>query len=379
MQHDDNEAKGKAIGAKARAKKLSADKRAEIAKKAAEARWSRPQTPREDRNELTTIDYSEDRSDVISFGFDPGSQRIMATQDDMARLFDVSQSNISRHIKGIFADGELDEDSNMQKANIAGSAKPVTFYSIDVAISVGYRVNSRLATKFRQWATLTLRTYLEQGYVINEKALRESPDKLNKLAAEVRAIRASEKQVYAKVRECFKVSASDYHPEAGEVRRFYILLQEKFHHAVTGMTSSKIVLDRADHTQENVGLQTMAGKKPTIADVETGKNYLKQEELYRLHLLSEQFLLYAESTALAKRKMTMSSLHQQLDRLLTLNDYPVFDGYKDYIKDEAVKHARQELIYYRKRKKLEAMGIKYDPEALAYGEYDDILMEEADA
>lgn len=375
MAHDDEEAKGRAIGVRARTRRLSADKRAEIARNAAEARRSRPQTPKEERFELTTIDYSEGRDDVIRFGFDPRSQKIMATQDDMARLFDVSQSNISRHVKGIFADGELDEASNMQKAHIAGSAKPVAFYSLDVVISVGYRVNSKLATKFRQWATLTLRTYLEQGYVINEKALRESPDKLNKLAAEVRALRASEKQVYAKVRECFKISSSDYDPGASEVRKFYALLQDKFHHAVTGMTSSKLILDRADHQQENVGLQTMSGDRPTLEDVQTGKNYLRHDELYRLHLLSEQFLLYAESTALARRKMTMKSLHEQLDRLLTLNDYPVFDDYKDFIKDEAMRHARAELSYYRERQKIEALGIEYDHEALAYGEYDDVLMD----
>ncbi|MDQ0135063.1 hypothetical protein J2T08_002984 [Neorhizobium galegae] len=378
MAYEDEEAKGRAIGARARANKLSAERRAEIARKAAEERWSRPQVARKDRQELTTIEYREGREDPIVFGFDAGTQRIMATQEDMARLFDVSQPNISRHIKGVFAEGELDEESNMQKMHIAGSAKPVTFYSIDVVISVGYRVNSKLATRFRQWATQTLRTYLDQGYVINEKALRESPEKLNKLAAEVRALRSSEKQVYAKVRECFKISASDYEPGAAEVRKFYYLLQDKFHHAVTGMTSSKLILDRADHEVENLGLQTMAGQHPTLEDVQVGKNYLRYDELYRLHLLSEQFLLYAESTALARRKMTMKSLHEQLDRLLTLNEYSVFDGYKDFIRDEAMKHARQELELYRQRKKIEASGIRFNEEALAYGEYDDIL-EEVDA
>ncbi|KQW63357.1 hypothetical protein ASD02_00715 [Ensifer sp. Root1252] len=331
---------------------------------------------------LASITYERDGKPTTELHYEAAENEIWATQAQIADVFGVTVPTINEHLKNLVKSEELDEDSVVRKFRITaadGKSYLTALYSLDAIIAVGYRVSSKEATRFRSWSSKIVRTYLEQGYVLNEKALRESPDKLNKLAAEVRAIRASEKQVYAKVRECFRISASDYHPEAGEVRRFYILLQEKFHHAVTGMTSSKIVLDRADHTQENVGLQTMTGKNPTIADVETGKNYLRQEELYRLHLLSEQFLLYAESTALAKRKMTMSSLHQQLDRLLTLNDYPVFDGYKDYIKDEAIKHARQELIYYRKRKKLEAMGIKYDPEALAYGEYDDILMGEVEA
>lgn len=137
----------------------------------------------------------------------------------------------------------------------------------------------------------TLRAFIEQGYVINEKALRESPDKLNKLAAQIRALRSEERQVYAKVRECFKISSSDYDPSSKQVRTFYALLQDKFHHAVTGMTGSKLVMDRAHHTYKNMGLLAMRGDFPTLADAQSGKNYLHPEELYRLHILSEQFLL----------------------------------------------------------------------------------------
>ena len=253
----------------------------------------------------------------------------------------------------------------MQKVHIARSDKPVTVYSLDVIISVGYRVNSRAATHFRRWATQTLRTYVEQGYVLNDKVLREHPEKLNKLAAEVRALRSSEKHIYAKVRECFRISASDYNPSSQAVRTFYALLQDKFHHAVTGMTSSKLILDRADHLENDMGLHTIAGSMPTLAEVRIGKNYLRSDELYRLHLLCEQFLLFAEATALAGRTTTMDSLHEQLDRLLTLNDYPVFDGYQDYLRDEAVAHAERELRHYKKRVEIEAMGVEYDPEALA--------------
>ncbi len=291
----------------------------------------------------------------------------------MAALYRIDVSRISRHITAIFAEGELPQEGNLRKTQIT-SFKPTMAYSLDVVISVGYRTDSKVATKFRQWATQVLRTYLDQGYVINEKQLRESPEKLNKLAAEVRMLRAAEKQVYAKVRECFKISSSDYDPASREVRSFYALLQDKFHHAVTKMTSSKLVMDRADHKDKNMGLHTMKGENPTLIDAQTGKNYLSPDELYRLHLLSEQFLLYAESTALAGRKMTMASLHKQLDRLLVLNDYPVFDGYQDYIKDEAMRHAKMELGLYKKRRKIEAMGIQYDEDALANGEYDEFLI-----
>lgn len=321
------------------------------------------------------VEYDPSESEVsVGLRIDQSTKEIWATQSEIASLFETSQSNISQHLKNIFEEGELDQDSNIRKSNIASSAKPVALYSLDVIISVGYRVSSSKATKFRQWATTTLRAYIEQGYVVNEQALRDDPSKLNKLAATIRALRSEEKQVYAKVRECFKLGASDYDPSSKEVRKFYSLLQDKFHHAVTKMTASKLIMDRADHKEENMGMAVFSGNRVTTTDAKTGKNYLTPDELYRLHLLSEQFLLYAESTALAGKKMTMQSLHNQLDRLLQLNDYPVFDGYKDYLKDKAERHAKQELTLYKKRLKIEQMGIEYDEEALALGEYDHILI-----
>ena len=325
-------------------------------------------------DQFENVQYDDPEDDrAIVFRFDTETQNIWATQEQIAEIFKSDRSNITKHLNNIFSDGELDETINVQKLHIDNSKKPVKLYSLDAVISVGYRVNSKAATRFRQWATQTLKAYIDQGYVINEKALRESPDKLNKLAADIRALRAGEKQIYAKVRECFRVSSSDYDPTSKEVKKFYALLQDKFHHAVTRMTSSKLILDRADHTADNMGLRTVKGKTPTLQEAQTGKNYLMEEELYRLHLLSEQFLLYAESTALSGRKMTMKSLHNQLDKLLTLNEYPVFDGYKDFIKSEALSHAKREMGLYKKRMKIESMGIEYDEEALASGEYDDIL------
>ena len=239
---------------------------------------------------------------------------------------------------------------------------------------MGGGLRAKAATKFRQWATQTIKAFIEQGYVINEKVLRDSPEKLNKLAAQLRALRSEEKQVYAKVRECFKISSSDYDPSSKDVKKFYALLQDKFHHAITGMEGAKLIMDRVNHKDDHMGVQTFQGKEPTFQEATTAKNLLDKEELYRLHILSEQFLLYAEATALAGRRMTMASLHKQLDRLLELNDYPVFPGWKVYLKDEAERHARLEHTLYKKRKKIEAMGIEYDEEALAAGEYDDILI-----
>lgn len=336
-----------------------------------------PHAPPASKAEFEAVEYTDPGViDPVSLRLDPDTETIWATQAQIAKLFDTTQQNVSNHLKNIFSEGELSEESNTRNIGIARSTKPVRVYSLDTVISVGYRVNSRSATRFRQWATQTLKAYIEQGYVLNEVALRESPEKLNRLAAEIRALRSEEKQIYAKVRECFKIGSSDYDPSSNEVKRFYALLQDKFHHAVTGQTSSKIIMDRADHRVDNMGLQSFDGKQPTLAEAKVGKNYLDEEELYRLHLLSEQFLLYAESTALQGRKMTMESLHKQLDRLLSLNDYPVFDGWKDFLRDDAIRHAKIEHGLYKKRLKIEKMGIEYDEEALANGEYDDILIEE---
>ena len=336
-----------------------------------------------EKTENNTMLFIDDGSEV-NLRFDPSEQSIWATGHNIGELFGIDYSNAKKHIKNVYADEELDESATMAKfaiVQIEGGREVmrtgVAHYNLDMILSVGYRVNAKRAVKFRQWATKTLKTFIEQGYVINEKALRESPEKLNKLAAAVRALRSEEKQVYAKVRECFKICSSDYDPQSKQVRSFYALLQDKFHHAVTGMTSSKLILDRADHNIESMGLQTMRGDFPTLEEAKTGKNYLSSEELYRLHLLSEQFMLYAESTAFTKRQMTMDSLHQKLDDLLVFNDYPVFSGYEDYIyiKDEAINHARQELEYYKNRKKIESLGYKYDEEAMAAGEYNEFLIE----
>lgn len=327
------------------------------------------------QNELQLAHYQADNCSV-DFRLDGDGDTVWATQAQIADLFETTTSNINEHLKSIFKSGELSEDSVIRKFRITakdGKSYNTLHYNMDAIISVGYRVSNRRATQFRMWATSTLRTYVEQGYLLNEAALRRNPEKLNELAAKVRALRSEERSIYGQVRECFKISSSDYDPNSPEVRSFYALLQDKFHHAVTGMTGSKLIMDRADHKAKNMGLYSFDGKAPTIKDATTGKNYLNENELYRLHILSEQFLLFAESTALSGKKMTMASLHRQLDRLLTLNDYPVFGGYTDYLKEEADEHARREHKLFKVKRKVEAAGLIYDEADYELGEYDDVL------
>lgn len=298
-------------------------------------------------------------------------ENVWATQKSMSEIFDTDRSVITKHLGNIFSENELQEISNVQKMHIANSSKPVKFYSLDVIISVGYRVNSKKATQFRVWSNSIIKQYIKDGYVINEELLRSDPKKLNELASKLRELRANEKNIYSSVRECFKLASSDYEPSSKEVKKFYSLLQDKFHHAITRMTSSKLVLERANHADENMGVQSFKSSIPTKKEITTGKNYLNEVEIYRMHLLSEQFLLYAESTALSNRKMTMKSLHEQLDNLLRLNGYPVFDGYIDYLKDRAIKHAENEYKAFIEIKKLEHIGVEVNLELFYQGEYNE--------
>jgi hypothetical protein len=317
---------------------------------------------------LLPYQISEDESVDLSFIDDT----IWITQKGMATLFDCSTDNIALHLKKIFKDEELDQKAVTEEYSVTaldGKNYNTKHYNLDAIIAVGYRVNSKKATQFRKWATQVLHTYIQDGYVINEALLRDDPEKLNKLAAKIRELRADEKNVFAQVRECFKISASDYEPSSQEVRTFYSLLQDKFHHAITKMTSSKLIMDRASYKEDNMGLVSFKDLWPSKQEVKTGKNYLTENELYRMYLLSEQFLLFAESSALMNKTLTMKDLHEQLDKILEVNGYPVFSGYTDYIKDSAMRHAEAEYNRYRDIKKLEMIGIDVDIVEYELGTY----------
>lgn len=311
-----------------------------------------------------TLPYEISSNEFIDLSF--SNNDIWITQKNIARLFDVDIRTINEHLINIFESKELEENSTIRKFRIVQTegnrevAREITHYNLDAIIAVGYRVNSKKATQFRKWATQVLQTYIQDGYIVNETLLRDDPAKLNQLAAKIRELRANEKNVFAQVRECFKISSSDYEPTSKEVRSFYALLQDKFHHAITRMTSSKLIMDRANYKDENMGLVTFKDLFPTKKEVQTGKNYLTDDELYRMFLLSEQFLLFAESSALMGKKLTMKDLHEQLDKLLELNGYPVFDGYNDFLKDRALEHAERELELFIEIKKLEMLGVNVD-------------------
>jgi hypothetical protein len=313
---------------------------------------------------------TNDEYDYYGFDFDEQSETLWGTQNQISKIFNCSLSSVSEHTSNIYKDNELSQEETFRKFRNV-SNQPIKQYNMDMIIAIGYRVNSKKATEFRRWATNIIKQYIKDGYIINEKRLTQDPEKLNELAAKIRALRAEEQNIYHSVRECFKIASSDYDPSSQEVKTFYATLQDKFHHAITELTSSKLAMDRANHAEENMGLQTFDGDVVTLTEAKIGKNYLRKDEIYRMHLLSEQFLLYAESTALRGKKLTMKILHNQLDNLLKLNDYPVFDGYKDYLKDKAAEHVKKEFEQYEKIQKLKLSGVNIDLEGFYSGAYDE--------
>jgi len=284
----------------------------------------------------------------IDFNVDWSHDTVWATQKQMADLFGVGVPAISKHIANIYEQGELDESatvSKMEKVRLEGGrsvSRDIDHYNLDVILTVGYRVNGSKAAAFRKWANGVLKRYITEGFALNEARLRDDPTALRELAARVRALRSEESNIYRAVRDCFKESASDYDSDSSAARSFYARIQDRFLYAATGKTSAEIILERADSGKPNMGMTMVTGVRPKKADCVVGKNYLFSDELYILHIMCEQFLLFAESKALRGHPTSMKDLTLKLDQLFAVNEYPVFPGYQDYLRIKAKDHAERE-------------------------------------
>ncbi|WP_316977700.1 RhuM family protein [Shumkonia mesophila] len=312
-----------------------------------------PKRPAQMSFDLVTYQGSDVGS--IDLSLDPMHETMWASVEQLSKLFGRASNTIVEHIQKIFRDGELDEASVTRKFRATakdGKNYSILHYNLDVIISVGYRVSSREATRFRQWATSILKAYITDGYALNERRLSDDPNALKKLAANVRRLRTQEKNIYQSVRDCFKISSSDYDSGAPATKTFYAKLQDKFTYAITESVSAEIVLRRADGMKDFMGLTSTKTGRPTKADAKIGKNYLNPDELYSLHLLCEQFLLFVESRAIAGHQLTMEQLSQKFDELLEVQGYPVFREYKNYLAKRAQEHAEREFEKYRQRMRI---------------------------
>lgn len=281
-------------------------------------------------------------------------ETVWLTQEQIAQLFERERSVITKHIGNVFAEGELPEESNVQILHIAHSDKPVKLYSLDVIISVGYRVKSRRGTQFRIWATQRLREYLVKGFALDDKRLKESSylDRyFDELVERIRDIRTSERQFYRKVADIYATSI-DYDPASDQTSTFYATVQNKFHYAITGRTAAEIIAQRADAGQPNMGLSNWPGERILSRDVTVAKNYLSEDELRQLNNTVEQYLIFAEGQAQRRIAMKMMDWIGKLHGFLTLNDREILQNAGKISKELADERALLEYEKFRAGQRL---------------------------
>lgn len=282
-------------------------------------------------------------------------------QAQIAELFDTSQQNVSLHLKNIYETGELDEAATYKKILLVrqeGSRtvnRQVGCYSLDAIIAVGYRVNSLRATRFRQWATATLREYITKGFVLNDDMLANGRpfgrDYFDELLARIRDIRASERRVYQKITDIFQECTYDYDRNSEVAHRFYATVQNKLHYAVTGHTAAEIVQERSDPSKPHMGLTSWKGGpegRIHSSDVTVAKNYLTEDEIRELNRLVNMFLDTAEDRAERHLLTSMEDCEELLDRFLTFSGRDVLKGLGNRNKKTADKLARERFAEFQR-------------------------------
>lgn len=240
---------------------------------------------------------------------------------DMVELFNSSKSNISEHIKHIFAEGELEENSVVRKFRTTasdGKNYEVNHFNLDVIISVGYRVKSLRGTQFRIWATERLREYLIKGFTMNDDMLKQGGGHFEELLERIRDIRSSEKVFYRKVLEIYATSI-DYDPRSSTTQKFFQTVQNKLHWAAHGHTAAELIYERANSELPFMGLTTFKGKKPTKQEIVIAKNYLNEDELAILNRLVSAYLDIAEINAMQRKPMNMKDWIEILDGFITMS------------------------------------------------------------
>lgn len=284
------------------------------------------------------------------------NESVWLTQKGMSQLFDCSADNIGLHLKNIFAAGELEENSVTEKFSATaadGKNYNTKFYNLDAIISVGYRINSVRATQFRQWATGVLKTFAVQGYVLDKNRLENGQifdeEYFEHLLDEIREIRASERKFYQKITDIYS-TAIDYSVDAVTTKEFFATVQNKLHFAIHGHTAAELIMERADHEKEHMGLTTWKNApkgKIVKSDVSVAKNYLSQNELSDLNQIVSMYLDYAERQAKRRIPMTMEDWAKRLDAFLQFNEEEILHNSGKVSAEVAKSFAESEFEKYR--------------------------------
>ena len=289
------------------------------------------------------------------------NETVWLSQEQMAELFQRDRSVITKHIGNIFNEGELEEKSNVQNLHISSSDKPVKFYSLDVIISVGYRVKSHRGTQFRIWATQRLREYIVKGFTLNDELLKEAGggNYFDELLARIRDIRSSEKVFWRKVLDIYATSI-DYDAKAEISFQFFKTVQNKMHWAAHGQTAAETIYSRIDATKPNLGLTNFKGDKPNKQEIEVAKNYLNKEELDVLNRMVTAYLELAELQALNRKPMYMKDWIDRLDDFLTMTGSEILTNAGSISHQKALDKAHKEYEKYKEQTKNELSKAEKD-------------------
>ena len=306
----------------------------------------------------------ENNSQIIIYQTESGETKldvrfqdetVWLTQKLMAELFQTTSQNITIHIKNIFEEGELEEKATckdflqVQKEGVREVKRKQKFYNLDAIISVGYRIKSHVATKFRQWATQHIREYIVKGFVLDDERLKNPDlpfDYFEELERRIQDIRTSEKRFYRKITDIYATSV-DYDPTLDISINFFKTVQNKLHWAITGKTASEIITERADNSKQNMGLSTWRGDKIRKADVLIAKNYLKEDELTLLNNLVEQYLIFAQGQAMRRIQMHMNDWIEKLNGFLSLNDREILNNAGTISHELAKENAEREYKKFK--------------------------------
>lgn len=312
-------------------------------------------------NELQFILYNIDQED-IKVKVAIKDETIWITQRGMAELFDCSTDNISLHLKNIYQDGELQEDTTTEDFSVVQTegtrqvARNVKFYNLDAIISVGYRVNSHRATQFRIWATNILKEFIKKGFVLDDDRLKQGEtvfgkDYFRELLERVRSIRASERRIWQQITDIFAECSIDYDKNSAITQEFYATVQNKFHYAITGQTAAEIVYSNADSTKENMGLTTWKHSpdgRILKSDVTVAKNYLDEKQIRKLERTVSGFFDYVEDIIEEKRTFTMQQFAEAVNAFLAFRKYNVLQGKGTVSKLDAEHKATHEYDIFNK-------------------------------
>lgn len=279
------------------------------------------------------------------------NETVWLTQKLMAELFQSTVANINIHLKNIFDEGELDANSVIKDYLITaadGKNYRTKFYNLDAIISVGYRIKSAVATRFRQWATQHIKEYIVKGFVMDDERLKNPDlpyDYFEELLKRIQDIRTSERRFYQKITDIYATS-TDYDPTDERSILFFQTVQNKMHWAITGKTAAEIIAQRADSSKPNMGLTNWRGTKPRKQDVGIAKNYLKENELEALNNLVEQYLVFATGQAMRRIPMYMKDWIDKLHGFLKLNDRNILDHAGKISHQLAIDKAEKEYDKY---------------------------------